>query len=491
MTTTILSPEAPVTATTGTGKVNNGPVWPFWQKFLFRAAVVFFLLLIIPITGDWYTKLFANKTVFAFLNTLTGYRTNIYQLKTESGRWGLGAYAAWGVCALYALAGAIVWSLIAIKSKRQNYEQLYYWLRVIVRYRIAIGIIAFGFLKFYPMQMPTPSVSNLDTNFGDYNTYKIYWQVVGVSIWYEVVLGIVEIVGGLLLFFRQTTALGAVLVGGVLYNIAHANLAYDGGVHVYSSLFVLLSAFVLLPYIPYLYKLLIKGENVTPKHYYPKLPKNWHKRFFYSAKYAVIFVFTLLFGILRYDVHYHVGQLKEPITPGLKNAAGYYNVTEFRLNGKDLPYSPLDSVRWQSVAFEKWSTLVYKVNKAFPISLANGTPNPKDVDRSYELAGIAGGRRFLYYKADLKKNVLLLQDKYKPGGNEDADASATTKKKKKGKGKEAKPLVWHFERPSDSRIILSGLNEHKDSIYVVLDRVQKNYPINIDRSKYAAAALNH
>lgn len=490
MTTTILSPEAPVTKASAC-KVNNGPVWPFWQKFLFRAAVVFFLLLIVPITGDWYTKLFATKTVFAFLNALTGYRNNIYQIKSESGRWGFGAYAAWGACAIYALAGAIVWSLIAIKSKRRNYEQFYYWLRVIVRYRIAIGIIAFGFLKFYPMQMPTPSVSNLDTNFGDYNTYKIYWQVVGVSIWYEVVLGIVEIVGGLLLFFRQTTALGAVLVGGVLYNIAHANLAYDGGVHVYSSLFVLLSAFVLLPYIPYLYKLLIKGEDVTPKYYYPALPKRWHRRTFYWAKYAVIFVFTLLFGILRYDVHYHVGQLKEPITPGLKNAAGYYNVTEFKLNGKDIPYSPLDSVRWQSVAFEKWSTLVYKVNKAFPISLANGTPNPKDVDRSYELAGIAGGRRFLYYKADLKKNVLLLQDKYKPGGNEDADASATIKKKKKGKGKEAKPLVWHFERPSDSRIILSGLNEHKDSIYVVLDRVQKNYPINIDRSKYAAAALNH
>lgn len=486
-----LTLENPVQSHETGATAASGRPWTGWEKFLFRVAFIFFPLLIIPVDYTWYLKLFSVKTFFAFLNTLTGYRVNFYPLHTESGRWGIGAYSAWGVSLLIALAGAAIWTLLVRKSKRTEYNNLYYWLRVIVRYRIAIGIIAFGFLKFYPMQMPTPSISNLDTNFGDYNTYKIYWQVVGVSIWYEVVLGIVEILGGILVLFRQTTAIGAVLVAGVLYNIAHANIAYDGGVHVYSSLFVLLSLFVLIPYIPHLWKLLIKGENVTPHYYYPPLTKKWQRVAFHSAKYVVIFVFTILFGILRYDVHYHVGQLKEPITPGLKGAEGYYNVTEFRLNGKDLPYSPLDSVRWQNAVFEKWSTLVYKVNKPFSISLQNGTPNPKDVDRNYELAGIAGGRRFLYYKADLKKGQLVLQDKNRPSlfdeDNPDAGKSSA-KAKKKGKGQKGKKddqkLVWNFSRPSADRIILSGLNDHKDSIYVVLDRVKKSYPLRLDRSKY-------
>jgi hypothetical protein len=463
----------------------TGRAWTGWEKFLFRAAFIFFLALVIPTDPVWWGKLFSVKTFFAFLNSLTGVRANFFKLDTESGRWGLGAYVSWGIALLVALAGAAIWTLIARKSKRTQYNNLYYWLRVIVRYRIAIGIIAFGFLKFYPMQMPTPSISNLDTNFGDYNTYKIYWQVVGVSLWYEVVLGIVEILGGILVLFRQTTALGAVLVGGVLYNIAHANIAYDGGVHVYSSLFVLFSAFVLLPYIPYLWKLLIKGESVTPRYYYPKLAKKWQRITFHSAKYGVIFIFTILFGILRYDVHYHVGQLKEPITPGLKDAAGYYNVTEFRLNNKVLPYSPLDSVRWQSAVFEKWSTLVYKVNKPFAISLQNGTPNPKDVDRSYELAGIAGGRRFLFYTANAKKHKLILQDKNRPSLFDD-DGATKKVESRKGRGKKGKKddkkLVWDFKRPSSERIILSGLNDHKDSIYVVLDRVKKDYPIGINRA---------
>lgn len=464
---------------------NSSRAWTGWEKFLFQAAFIFFVLLVIPVDYTWYVKLFSSKTFFAFLNTLTGYRTNFYVVRSESGKWGLGAYVSWGIAALIGLAGAAVWSFFARNSKRTNYNALYYWLRVIVRYRIAIGIIAFGFLKLYPMQMPDPSISNLDTNFGDYNTYKIYWQVVGVSIWYEIVLGAVEIIGGILLLFRGTAALGAVIVGGVLYNIAHANLAYDGGVHVYSSLFVLFSAFILLQYIPNLWKLLIKGEDVQPNYYYPTLKTKAQKVIFHSAKYGVIFVFTILFGILRYDVHYHVGQLKEPIAPGLANATGYYNVTEFKLNNKEIPYSPLDSVRWQNAVLEKWSTLIYKVNKPFSISLQNGTPNPKDVDRSYELAGIAGGRRFLFYTANLKKNKLILQDKNRPSlFDEDNPAKATDKQKgKKKKEKKDEPkLVWTFTRPSENRIIISGLNDHKDSIYVVLDRVKKDYPIKLNRS---------
>lgn len=453
-------------------------IWSAWEKFIFRLTFIFIFLLLIPITPDWYVKIAGSKTVFAFLNGLTGYRPNFYTLQTASGRWGIGAYATWAIALLVALLGATIWTFIARKSKRTNYNKLYYWLRVAVRYRIAIGIIAFGFLKLYPMQMPDPSISNLDTNFGDYNTYKIYWQIVGVSIWYEIVLGLVEIIAGVLLFFRGTVAIGAVLVAGVLYNIAHANFAYDGGVHVYSSFFVLLSLFLLVPYLRNLWQLLILRKNVVPHYYYPSLKTKRQQYAFYTTKYAIVVVFTLLFAYLRYDVHYHVGQLKEPITPGLPQAEGYYNVSEFKLNGKLLPYNPLDSVRWQSAVFEKWSTLIYRVHKPFPISLANGTPNPKDIDRSYELAGIAGGRRFLYYTIDEKKQALVLQDKNRSTRDEDS----APKKTRKSPEKEAK-LVWHFERLGDKRIILSGLNEQQDSIYVVLDKVERKYASKIDRTK--------
>ncbi|PUZ24430.1 hypothetical protein GA0116948_10534 [Chitinophaga costaii] len=461
--------------------------WTKGEKFLFRVAFAFFLLLIFPLDLTWYDRLFHPRSFFWILSSLAGYRANFITLTSESARWGIAGYATWGAALLGALIIAGGWTFLVRKNEPENYNRLYYWLRVVVRYRIALGIIAFGFLKFYPMQMPPPAISNLETDLGDYNTYKLYWQQVGVSIWYEVVLGLVEIVGGILLFFRGTTALGAVINIGVLGNIAHANLAYDGAVHVYSSFFVLLSLFILVPYVAPLWKLLIKQEDVSLQLYRPAWKSRAQQIWAHTVKYVIVFFFTILYGILRYDVHFKQGNLKDPITPGLAKAAGVYNVTTFKLNGQDLPYSPLDSVRWSQVIFEKWSTLVYKVHKPFAISLPNGDPQPKDVDRSYELAGVAGGNRFLYYRADTANGLLYLQDKAQKTAWEDRNKptkpSNKTPEKTKSKEEDAPQLVWHFTRQGSERIILSGLSERKDSIYAVLDRVPIDYPLQLKRSQ--------
>lgn len=452
--------------------------WTSWQKISFRIAFIFCGLLVIPTSGEWYTRLFSGITFSEFILSLTGIRPDFITITSESGRWGLASYATWGIALLIAVLGALVWTWLVRNSKRIDYHKLYYWLLVAVRYRIAIGIIAFGFIKVFPMQMPYPSIANLNTNFGDYTTYKLYWQSVGVVTWYQIFLGWVEVVGGFLLFFRGTAALGAVINAGVLYNIAHANHAYDGGVHVYSVYFVLLSLFVVAYEAPRLYRLLWKEQDVQPVDYVPAPTARWQRYLHRSAKWSFVFVFVVVLGWLRYDMHYNQGRLKEPVSPGLAGAQGYYQVTEFRLNNQVLPFSPLDSIRWHDAVFEKYSTFVFKTNRALPVDLANGVPQTKDIDRSYEFAGTAGGRRYLYYEADTVKQLLYLQDKFKrdPQGR-----NGGTRKKNNAKDTASKPpvekLVWHYSRPSEGRIILSGLNEKKDSIYVVLDRIDKQYPL--------------
>lgn len=465
-------------------KVNWTPV----EKFLFRILFIATILFVIPVEGKWYEQFFASRSFFWYLSSLAGYRPNFVQLETESGRWGWGGYATWGVIALIAIAAALIWTFIARKSKRTNYNTLYYWTWVVIRYRIALGIIAFGFLKVYPMQMPYPPLSNLLTDLGDYNTYKIYWQHVGISIWYEIVLGYVEVIGGVLMLFRSTAAIGALINAGVLFNIAHANFGYDGGVHVYSSFFVLFSLIILLPYLVNLWRVFIRKEDITPYNFFPVLKTKKQRTFFYSTKFIIVFTFTLLYAVLRYQVHYNEGYLKEPVNAALTNAAGLYNVSEFRLNNKVLPYNPLDSIRWQNVIFEKWGTLVYKVNKPFLISLNNGTPNLKNVDRNYELAGIAGGRRFLYYEIDSARQLLYLQDKNKRGRDgEERSRNARenlNKRKKNTTDSTEKKLTWHYQRPSATQIILEGLNDNNDSIYVVLDKIDRQLPIQIKRSAF-------
>jgi hypothetical protein len=142
----------------------------------------------------------------------------------------------------------------------------------------------------------------------------------------------------------------------------------------------------------------------------------------------------------------------------LTDARGLYQVTEFKLNNKPLVYSPTDSLRWKNVTFEKWSTISFSVFNTFLIHGEAGRGKQvKDVDRAYESAGTGGGRRHFYYEADTINKVLTLYNKNKVYKGEQ--------------------MTLRYDRPNKSRIILSGINEYKDSIYVVLDKKDRKYPL--------------
>jgi hypothetical protein len=51
-------------------------------------------------------------------------------------------------------------------------------------------------------------------------------------------------------------------------------------------------------------------------------------------------------------------------------------------------------------------------------------------------------------------------------------------------------MAWHYERPSPTRIILSGKDENNNEIYAVLDRIDEQRPINI-QSPVQGEPLNH
>lgn len=463
---------------------SGSPIWSKLEKLAFRFAFIFFLLLIVPLQSKWYERLFKIDSFYELLSILSGSRTSFIEIESESGKWGAASYASWGIALLIAGIGTAIWTIISRNSKRQQYNALYYWLRVIVRYRIAVGLIAFGYIKFFPMQMPFPSVSNLNTDLGDYATFKLYWQVVGLSVWYQIFLGALEIVAGILLFFRATTALGAIITAGVLYNIAHANIAYDGAVHVYSSYFVLLSLFLLVQYAPNIWKLFVKKESITPNYYYPKLKEKNKKIIFYSIKYAFIFSFVFIYGYYRYNLHYNEGRLKEPVVPGLANAEGYYSVSSFTINGDTLAYSPLDSIRWNDAIFERYSTLVFKVDKAIDINLANGGPTTADLFKDYEFTGRSGGKTYLYYETDSINKTLYLVNK-----NQEFSKKFIKKFDKEDNQINLKKLYnttyrdsigilkWKYERPQKNRIVLSGKDQEKNAIHVVLDKLDRKYTV--------------
>jgi hypothetical protein len=435
--------------------------WKGYEKTLFRFFFIFLVIQIVPLDWKFYHKLFSINWLhlhFHDLFELTKYQPQFFA-DDQTAKWYGGTFANWGLFALIAVIGTPIWS--RVDAERKEYTVLYYWLRVLVRYRLAFVLITYGFIKFFPLQMPYPSLSNLLTNYGDYFAWKIYFQTVGIAPKYESFLGFVEILAAFLLFNRKTTTFGVGLIFGFLGNVAVANGFYDIGEQVLSTFIVLLATFLFIYDIPRLYDLLVKEVPARANRFVYKFGST-RTRNLRTGLRAAFLLFVVLFAYKSYD-NYTNDPYKIPHTPGLDKAYGFYQVKQFVLNKDTIPYSKTNPNRWQDVIFEKWSTLTIKQNRPVKIDFSSGEEvHDKDIDRNYELAGFAG-RHYFYYEADTVKHTLSLQNKNKHHRSE--------------------RLQLKYDRPNDSTIVLSGINEKRDSIHVVLAKVNKKYMMYEGRRK--------
>lgn len=505
-------------------------VWKPWQMVAFRMAFVFFILMSIPTGGEWWDRIFG-------LDWLHSNYRDIYDIArflpdmpfVEHHQKGFWSYNDWFVIIGIAIVGGVIWSLL--DRKRKNYNRLYYWLRVLVRYRAGIGMVGFGMQKIFPVQMAYPPISILNAPFGDMTMQKHYWWVIGVSPFYQTFTGFVEVGSGLLLFHRKTVFWGAALLLVALGSVNYVNIAYDGNVHVYSTYFVVYALFLLLYYAKDIYTLQFKEQHTIPARFYPSFSSKGWKYTRIGLKSLNVLIFLILLPYLQY-LNFIYDPYNQPSAPGVKSLRGYYNVTEFSLNNQPIPFSPLDSVRWQNVYFEKWSTLSFKINRPIPDDISNRMKEPeikrfvdnngfgfnsgapqRDIDRTYEI--FSANQRSFYYRADTANQVLYLQDKATYVNQKDSTRYKSSNPKlwfykdnwidaeaqkhmfseidaipKAGQSarraraytkivpldKMRDRMVLHYEVIDDGKkVFLNGVNERGDSIRLILDRVDKKY----------------
>ncbi|WP_437917907.1 hypothetical protein [Sphingobacterium sp. LRF_L2] len=513
--------------------------WTTFQRIGFRVSFLFFIIISIPNNPLWYKHVAAIDWLnldYRDLYDICRFGSGVNWFGQTTFGYRLEGYSIWVNTFFFSVIAGLLWTLLLriLKKDRTEYNRLFYWLNVVVRYRAGLGIIGFGFTKLLPVQMPYPSLGILDTDYGDLTAQKIFWLSFGIVPWYQIFAGVLEVTAGTLLFFRRTVAIGSALLVGALGAIVVVNFAYDGGVHVYSSYFVLLSLFLLVPYYVPFYKLFVKEIPSRVSLFFPLFSTglNYVRL---GLKALIIFVFVGVFFYLQY-LDFRYDPYKQPSSAGVKELRGNYNVTEFRLNGQLRPFNPYDTIRWQSATFENWSTLTFRLNKPLKLDLSNGGGDPKrDVNRTFEISGVAGGQRAFHYYADTDNRTLYLEDKFKlipdqrnvtagEGGDggvrnylktleEKSEAPAisltewipdsiktkfsnevddvhnkarTTRRIREFAKSDAlakneirqRFVVRYQVVDAGNRVVLEGIDENRDSIYVVLDRVKKDYKLS-------------
>lgn len=426
--------------------------WKESQKILLRFFVIYFFIQVVPLDWKYYAKVFAidwGNLYYGDIFDLSRYMPRFLQ--------GSDTFANWVIAAILAIVGTVLWTYLA-KSKEKasplNYDYLYYWLRVILRYRLALAVIAYGFIKIFPLQAPFPSLSTLNTRYGDMTAWKIFNVSLGAAPVYETFLGVVEVLGGLLLLYRKTASIGAFVIVAFTGNVWLTNLAYEGGEVVYSLYITVIALFLFAYDLPRLASLLAYERLTLPNTFRPVFGTAWKKRARWVLKGGFVLFVAVIYGFRTYDGYVH-NPHNIPQTAGIPDIAGIYNVKEFVINQDTLPYSTTDTVRWRDVVFETWSTISIRSNRPVRLDTANVEQvSHADSTRIYELAGSAG-RHYYAYDVDTVRSVLKLKNKNRYHAGEYFEFS--------------------YVRPDDQTVILTGVDEQLNELTVTLEKIDKKY----------------
>jgi uncharacterized membrane protein YphA (DoxX/SURF4 family) len=253
--------------------------------------------------------------------------------------------------ATLAIIGAAVWSLLDRRSRQ--YTVLHDRLRIYVRYALGLILISYGLVKVFKLQFPFPGPMRLIQPYGESSPMGLLWTFMGYSTPYNFFTGAAEVLGGVLLFWRRTTTLGALVTFAVMTNIVILNFCYDVPVKLFSTHLLLLAGFLLLPDLRRLIDVLLlnRATSAAP----PRIPFRW--RWLERARpYLKVIGLLIILAPMVYRTHQR--WLEHGDHAPRHALYGLYEVETFVRDGVEHPPLVTDPVRWQYLAIGVSATWV-------------------------------------------------------------------------------------------------------------------------------------
>ena len=251
---------------------------------------------------------------------------------------------AWAALALSLAAVVTVgWSIAAPRTA--HHAVLERWLRVYVRVLLAWAMLHYGLSKVFGGQFPALTPAVLERSYGESSPMGLLWTFMGASMPYKIFGGAGEVLGGVLLCFRRTTTLGALVLIAVLSNVVALNLCYDVPVKLYSTSYLLFAVYLASADVRRLLNLLVWNRATRPA---PDDPLFRDRRLSRAAQVAAL-------AFLAVACFLHASQARKSTDRWNALVAGHallgtFEVEEQARGGKSVPHS--DTTRWQRVTLD-------------------------------------------------------------------------------------------------------------------------------------------
>ncbi|WP_040537049.1 DoxX family protein [Gordonia namibiensis] len=272
--------------------------------------------------------------------------------------------------AVVAAVGTLLWSIV--DRRRPDYARLWSWTTLYLRLALGGQMLFYGFAKVIPSQMGPPPLAALLEPFGDFSPASVLWLQVGSSPIYEMLLGSVEVIGGLLLFWTRTATLGAIVSFVAMVQVFILNMTFDVPVKILSFHLVVFSLILLAPQMRNLLDLFVFGRSAHPVDPPALFTRDKLNR--WAAGVQVVLGIWVAIGAAQTSwtgyQEYGAGAPKPELY-------GIWSVQDFRVDGRPVPPLMTDENRWQRIVFDiGGATTLQMMNGALvpvPAEIADGT----------------------------------------------------------------------------------------------------------------------
>ncbi|WP_378182707.1 DoxX family protein [Aquimarina sp. SS2-1] len=308
--------------------------WSLLSKILFRTIFTYFTLyVLLMVLSPLFETPFRwiGKTIFEihYEYDVSGYGSGDHTF----------AYLTLFVTVVLTAITSIIWSIV--DRNRKSYNKLLYWFIVFLRVVLVAAMLLYGFVKVFKLQFPSASLTHLLDPLGDFSPMGLAWTYMGFSKGFNVFVGFMEVLGGLLLIPRRTQTLGSFIIIGVMTQVAMMNFCYDIPVKLF-SVHLILMALVIFTTDHRFLRVFVKNKAAEAYHYYhPIKSAKYHKVIFWMKSIGI----CILVGFISfnfYTTESHRGNdRKKPLLYGI------WEASYFVKNGDTLQPLITDGYRWR------------------------------------------------------------------------------------------------------------------------------------------------
>jgi len=421
----------------------TGTSWYPLKRILFRFCFVYFLIYCFPFPFDAFD--FTKPVVRPFYNFLDKFVPYI------AGKWfHLHAVVAFPMfdklddsnyglafCYLNLFISTIVsvaWSLL--DRKHRNYEKRYQWLRLYLRYFLAAYLFGYGFVKVFPSQFQAISASRLSSLVGEQSPMLLAWNFMGYSTVMMRINGLAEVTAGLLLLFRRTTTIGAILSASVFSFVVMMDFCFNVPVRLLASHLLIISIFLMLEDRRKLTNVFFLNRPANATVYLPLVTQAIRKKVFWVMQ-AILAVSILCSGILsalkaEKEYGWNINEKAVPLY-------GVYNTIYFVRNKDTILPLETDTLRWKQLVID---------------------------GGNWQQSGIirlgTGKKLFYNIKTDTIKKIITLQSQ--------ADTTES--------------YLFHYSLHNNNDLVLKGIYK-RDSIETLMNKYDlNNYLLHREKFKW-------